>query len=56
MEKNNVGKLTGGLIILYIGVVYLLYYLGYLGYHLNKLWPGILIIIGFGIMLKYFKK
>ena len=55
MEKNNVGELTGGLILRYIGVIYLFYSLEFLNYHLDKVWPGIIIIVAIGIIMKYVK-
>ncbi|MBW3014861.1 hypothetical protein KY330_00405 [Candidatus Woesearchaeota archaeon] len=54
LAKNNIGKLTGGLLILYVGIVYLLWNIGTIPYHLNVLWPGLVIILGLGILLKYF--
>lgn len=60
MEKNiiqdGIGRLTGGLMVLYVGIIYLLYYQGMIASHLNTWWPGLLIILGFGIVLKYFLK
>jgi hypothetical protein len=55
LVKDRIGKLTGGLIVLYIGIIYLLYYQGVIFNHLDTWWPGILILLGFGIILKYFQ-
>jgi len=49
-------KVIGGAIILYIGIVYLLYYFDVIDYHLDYLWPGVLVILGAGIIVKAFIK
>lgn len=54
--QDGVGKLTGGLLVLYVGIIYLLYYQGIITTHLDTWWPGLLIILGLGIIVKYFKK
>lgn len=43
-------RLIGGLVVLFLGVVFLLTNLGIIPYDFGKYWPVILIIIGLGIL------
>lgn len=53
---DNMGKIVGGVLILYIGLVYLLQILGIYQSGLEAHWPELLIIIGAGIILRYIIK
>ena len=47
---------TGGVVLLFMGVVFLLMNYGILSSDLWKLWPVLLIVVGAGILLKDEKK
>jgi len=53
---DNMGKIVGGVLILYIGLVYLLQVLGIYTAGLEAHWPELLIIIGAGIIARYMMK
>ena len=49
METN---RMIGGVIVLFLGLVFLLMNLGLLPYDFGRYWPIILIIVGAGILMK----
>jgi hypothetical protein len=49
MENN---RMIGGVIVLFLGLVFLLMNLGLLPYDFGRYWPIILVIVGAGILLQ----
>lgn len=49
---DNIGKITGGIIIVVIGLLFLLQKVGYVAEAMIY-WPVLVIIIGLGIIVKY---